>query len=88
MGRPRQSRNSQPRKLTVARFERWKRGLSLSTVSAVTTIPLDLLSEIERGERIPSRPDLEALARIYGYPDPDALLSEAVIAVKEVEQAV
>jgi hypothetical protein len=85
VGRSRQSRNSPPRTLTIARFERWKRGLTLHAISAVTTIPLDILSEIERGERVPTNADLAALGRVYGYSDPRALLCEATI--KETEPA-
>lgn len=87
MGRNRQSRNSPPRKLTVARFERWKRGLTLFAVSAITTIPIDVLSEIERGERRPTDQDISALARVYGYSDPDALLREAVIVANDAVRA-
>ena len=85
MGRPRQSRNSAPRKLTVARYERWRRGLSLNTVSLATTIPLGSLSEIERGTMVPNDKDLEALGKLYGYDDAHALLLEAVVVPKLAE---
>jgi transcriptional regulator with XRE-family HTH domain len=79
VGRPRQSPNSPLPKLTVARIERLRRGLSLHTISTVTTIPIGTLSDIERGTRVPSDEDLAALARVYGYAEPRTLLREAVL---------
>lgn len=64
--------------MTNARVERWKRGLSLQAVSTLTTIPVNTLSDIERGEKIPNDADLQALAVMYGYVEPAALLREAV----------
>jgi hypothetical protein len=78
-GRPRQSRNLPPRKLTVLRFERWKRGLSLQIVSTLTTIPLVTLSELERGNYAPKAADLEALGKLFRYEDPSVLLLEAMV---------
>jgi transcriptional regulator with XRE-family HTH domain len=82
LGRPRQSQNSAPRKFTVARYERERRGLSLSMVSRVTTIPLGSLSEIERGTMVPRDKDLEALAKLYGYEESSVLLLEFAIVPK------
>lgn len=82
MGRPRQSHNSAPRKFTVARYERERRGLSLATVSRLTTIPLGSLSEIERGTMQPSDEDLASLARLFGYEDAHVLLLEFGIVPK------
>lgn len=84
MGRPRQRQNAPLSKLTVLRIERFKRGLSLRTVSTITTIPIYTLSDIERGTRVPSDADLNALARLYSYADPRALLREAVFASESV----
>ena len=86
MGRPRQSRNSAPRKLTFLRYERWRRGLSLNAVSNLTTIPLGSLSEIERGTMVPSDEDLESLGKLFGYEDPHVLLLEGVV-VPKLEEA-
>lgn len=70
----------------MARFEREKRGLSLSTVSSLTTIPLSSLSEIERGSMKPSDKDLQSLGNLYGYPN--ALLDDfRRTAVRNLERA-
>lgn len=79
MGRPRKSHNSVPRKLTIARYERWRRGFSLADVSLATDIPLSALSEIERGTLVPSATDLQGLAQLYGYHDPQVLMREGVV---------
>jgi transcriptional regulator with XRE-family HTH domain len=82
LGRPRQSRNSAPQKLTVSRCERLRQGLSLHTVSGITGIPIGSLSEIERGTMVPNDQDLEALGRLYGYDDPHVLILEAIVVPK------
>ena len=86
MGRPRRSVNSPPRTLTVLRVERLKRGFTLQVVSDITTIPLGSLSEIERGTMFPNDTDLAALARLFDYADPHALLREAHVVPEEIEQ--
>lgn len=54
-------------------------GLSLSAVSTRTGIPINYLSEFERGAMCLDAPDLAALARVYGYADPELLTREAAI---------
>jgi transcriptional regulator with XRE-family HTH domain len=88
VGRPRKSRNSAPLKLTVARIERLRRGLSLQSVSTVTGIPLGSLSEMERGTMKPDEEDLKALGRLYDYTDPAGLLREAVVVPAEPKDVV
>ncbi len=82
MGRPRQSKNHPPPRLTVARVVRHKLGLTLRVVSDLTTIPIYTLCRVERGAQRPNAVDLAALARVYGMPE-DVLLREAVLVAPE-----
>ena len=83
MGRPRESRNLPVKKVTLLRFERWKRGLSLRAVCLLTQIRIEALSAFERGTKIPSDDNLAALGRVYGYADSASLLHEVVIAGRD-----
>ena len=88
MGRPRRRPNGPPPKLITARFERMKTGLSISAVSVRTGIPINYISEFERGVRSLDDDDLAALARVYHYADPQALAREAsIVPVSEEQQA-
>lgn len=88
LGRPRRIPNGPPLKIRTARFARIEAGLSQSAVFARTGIPINYISEFERGARDLDEDDLAALARVYNYPDPHALAKEAAIVALEEEQHV